>query len=133
MFNICIPYCSTKKRPKLVSDVCTRCAILLEKWVGKLDPLSVCRRIYHLFQSKVHVTIFWITQERNELETGAGLPNPNFRNQEFFVKKQKLIRRFSPKNQERNQETFCRNQKENRTVSRTFFAEKQGFHSHKCL
>jgi hypothetical protein len=25
------------------------------------------------------------------------LPNPNFRNQEFFVKKQELIRRFSPK------------------------------------
>jgi hypothetical protein len=52
-----------------------------------------------------------------------GLLNPNFRNQEFFVKKQELIRRFSPKNQERNQETFCRNQKENRTVTYFFFGK----------
>ena len=49
-----------------------------------------------------------------------GLPNPNFRNQEFFLKNQELIRRFSPK----NQETFSRNQKENKTVSRSFFFEK---------
>jgi hypothetical protein len=54
---------------------------------------------------------------------GTGLPNPNFRNQEFFVKKQELIRRSFSKTQERNQETFSRNQKENRTVSRTFFGK----------
>jgi hypothetical protein len=30
----------------------------------------------------------------------AGLPNPNFRNQEFFVKNQELIRRLFLENQE---------------------------------
>jgi hypothetical protein len=36
----------------------------------------------------------------------AGLPNPNFRNQEFFVKNQELIRRLFLENQEKNQEVF---------------------------
>jgi len=56
-----------------------------------------------------------------------GLPNPNFRNQEFFLKNQELIRRFFPKNQVENQETFSRNQKKNKTVSRSFSLKKQRF------
>jgi hypothetical protein len=34
------------------------------------------------------------------------LPNPNFRNQEFFVKNQALIRRLFLENQEKNQKVF---------------------------
>jgi hypothetical protein len=41
---------------------------------------------------------------------GAGLPNPNFKNQEFLTKKSGVDRRFLLKNQEKNQEIFCRNQ-----------------------
>jgi hypothetical protein len=37
-----------------------------------------------------------------------GLPNPNFRNQEFFVKNQELIRRFSIENQGESQEPFSK-------------------------
>jgi hypothetical protein len=36
----------------------------------------------------------------------AGLPNPNFRNQQLFMKKQELIRRFSPNIQERKSGEF---------------------------
>ncbi len=43
------------------------------------------------------------------------------------MKKQELILRFSSKNQERNQETFSRNDKENRAVSRTFFEKARIF------
>ncbi len=32
----------------------------------------------------------------------SGLPNPNFRNQEFFVKNQELISRFFLENQEKS-------------------------------
>jgi hypothetical protein len=34
------------------------------------------------------------------------LPNPNFGNQEFFVKNQELIKRLFLENQEKNQEVF---------------------------
>jgi hypothetical protein len=46
-----------------------------------------------------------------------GLPNPNFRNQGFFVKNQELIRRFSPKKSEGKSGDFSRSQKENRSVA----------------
>jgi hypothetical protein len=36
----------------------------------------------------------------------SGLPNPNLRNQEFFVKNQQFIRRFFLENQEKNQALF---------------------------
>jgi hypothetical protein len=62
------------------------------------------------------------------IETKSGLPNPSFRNQGFFVKKQELIRRFFLKNQEKNQETFSGNQNKNTTVSRTFFRKSKAFH-----
>jgi hypothetical protein len=51
-----------------------------------------------------------------EVRSRSGLPNPNFKNQEFFMKNQELIRRFFPKNQEENQKTSSRNQMENRKV-----------------
>ncbi len=39
-------------------------------------------------------------------DTKSGLPNPNFRNQEFFVKNQQLIRKLFLENQEKNQALF---------------------------
>jgi hypothetical protein len=54
----------------------------------------------HRFQEKE------LTGNKLEMATGTGLPNPNFRKQEFFLKNQDLIRRFFSKNQEKNQEIF---------------------------
>ncbi len=72
----------------------------------------------HDIDKELHAKIF----QENFLDLlllmyGTGLPNPNFRNQEFSVKNQESIRRFFSK----NQETCSRNQKENRRVSRSFF------------
>jgi hypothetical protein len=83
----------------------------------------------------------------------SGLPNPNFRNQEFFVKNQELIRRFFLKNQEKNQEVFPKNRRQSgdfvkksggtsegffkirlhKRTSDSFLLEKQNCHCYKLL
>jgi hypothetical protein len=59
-----------------------------------------------IFQSKSTEGVLGACSFVFQKMSAAGLPNPNFRKQEFFLKNQDLIRRFFSKNQEKNQEIF---------------------------
>jgi len=56
-----------------------------------------------------------------------GLPNPNFRNQEFFVKNQELISRLFLENQEKNQEVFSMNRRQSGDFFKKSGGTSEGF------
>jgi len=55
------------------------------------------------------------------------LPNPNFGNQEFFVKNQEIIRRDFLENQEKNQEVFSMNRRQSGDFFKKFGGTSEGF------
>jgi hypothetical protein len=57
----------------------------------------------------------------------AGLPNPNFRNQEFFVKNQELIGRLFLGNQKKNQEVFSMQRRQSGDFFKKSGGTSEGF------
>jgi hypothetical protein len=62
--------------------------------------------LFFILKKKTNVSVPHNIFSRCYERTYPGLPNPTFRNQEFFVKNQEFNRRFFLENQEKNQALF---------------------------